>query len=316
MRKEGNWALISKPPDGAITAARPSGRALSPLGRLRKRTAGLSPVERAAAHAALILLCIPALLPLLWMVATSLKGDSQIFTASFNLAALLPSPPRWRNYADAVSSIPFVTYLKNTLLLCAVSVVGSVSSSAVAAYGFGKLEFPGKNFLFLLMISTMALPAQVTMVPVFAMFRWLHWYGTYLPLMVPAFFGAPFYIFLLTQFYRNLPTELAEAARIDGASDWRIFWQIMMPLSRPALVTCALFQFMGTWNDFFGPLLYINNPDRYTLAYGLQQFLSLHGSEWSRLMAASTLFVLPIIVLFFFAQKTFIQGIAATGGKN
>ena len=212
--------------------------------------------------------------------------------------------------------IPFVTYLKNTLFLCLVTVLGAVYSSAIVAYGFARIEFRGKQPLFLLMIATMVLPGQVTMIPVFALFRWLGWYGTYLPLTVPAFFGSPFYIFLLTQFYRTLPEELSEAARVDGAGEWRIFRQILLPLSKPALATCALFQFLGTWNDFFGPLLYINDASRYTLAYGLQQFLSIHGGEWAQLMAASTLFTLPVIVLFFFAQRTFIQGIATTGVKS
>ena len=287
---------------------------------LLKRSTGVSSSltlqQRFGAHLILILLCVPALLPFLWMVATSLKGDTQIFSTTLTWSTLFPYPLHWSNYSGALEAIPFVVYLKNTLLLCLVTVVGTTFSSAVVAYGFGKMEFPAKGVLFLLMISTMALPAQVTMVPVFALFRWLHWYGTYLPLMVPSFFGTPFYIFLLTQFYRNLPTTLAEAARIDGAGEWTIFWRIMLPLSKPALITCALFQFMATWNDFFGPLLYINDPSKYTLAYGLQQFLSVHGSEWARLMAASTLFVLPIILLFFLAQKTFIQGVATTGGKN
>ncbi len=282
----------------------------------RKALTGLTGPQRVAAHAALIALCIPALIPLLWMLATSLKTDTQVFATGSSLASLLPHPIQWANYSGAVHEVPFGVYLKNTLLLCVVTVAGSVISSAIVAYGFAKMEFKGKAALFLLMISTMALPQQVTMVPVFSLFRWLHWYGTYAPLMVPAFFGAPFYIFLLTQFYRNLPGDLAEAARIDGAGEWRIFLQVMLPLSKPALVTCALFQFLGTWNDFFGPLLYINNPARYTLAYGLQQFVSIHGAEWTRLMAASTLFVLPIIILFFLAQKTFIQGVATTGGKN
>jgi len=195
-------------------------------------------------------------------------------------------------------------------------VLAAVFSSAVVAYGFARLEFRGKNALFLLMISTMALPGQVTMIPVFALFRRLGWYGTYLPLTVPAFFGTPFFIFLLTQFYRTLPGELAEAARVDGAGEWLIFRRLILPLSKPALATVALFQFLGTWNDFFGPLLYINDPMRYTLAYGLQQFTSSHSSEWAQLMAAATLFTVPIILLFFFAQRVFIQGIATTGGKN
>ena len=220
------------------------------------------------------------------------------------------------NYPKALAAVPFGVYFKNTLFLCACTVIGAVSSSSLAAYGFAKMEFKGKGALFILMISTIALPAQVTMVPVFGLFRALHWFGTYLPLIVPAFCGAPFYIFLLTQFYRKLPDELAEAARLDGASEWMIYWKVMLPLSRPALAACALFQFLATWNDFSGPLIYINDPQRYTLAYGLQQLVSTHGSEWASLMADSAIFILPIVVLFFFTQKLFVQGIATTGGKN
>ncbi|BDI32068.1 sugar ABC transporter permease [Capsulimonas corticalis] len=288
------------------------------VARGRRRLTGLSTGQKIAAHAVLLLLCLPALLPLFWMVSTSLKGDTQIFahSASNTLSSLLPHPAVWSNYPKALSAVPFGIYFQNTLFLCACTVIGAVLSSSLVAYGFAKMEFKGKAFLFILMISTIALPAQVTMVPVFGLFRALHWYGTYLPLIVPAFCGAPFYIFLLTQFYRKLPDELAEAARLDGASEWQIYWKVMLPLSRPALATCALFQFLGTWNDFLGPLIYINDPNRYTLAYGLQQLLSTHGGEWASLMADSTIFVLPIIVLFFFTQKLFVQGIATTGGKN
>jgi multiple sugar transport system permease protein len=282
----------------------------------------MRPFQRGAALAALIALSVPAALPLAWMVSTSLKSEAQIFATGgksappVSLASLIPRPPRWENYPAALAAVPFGTYLRNTLWLCLVNVVGAVFSSAVVAYGFARLEFRGKNALFLLMIATMALPGQVTMIPVFAMYRAFGWYGTYLPLTVRDFFGAPFYIFLLTQFYRTLPGELAEAARIDGANEWRIFTRMLLPLSRPALATCALFQFLGTWNDFLGPLIYINDPARYTLAYGLQQFLSSHGSQWAQLMAASTLFTAPIILLFFVAQRTFIQGIATTGGTG
>ena len=270
-------------------------------------------------HIALIMLAVPALLPLIWMVATSLKADTQIFgseTAGVTMKTIVPHPFVWKNYPEALHAIPMVMYLRNTLKLCLFNVVGAVLSSAMVAYGFARLEFKGKDVLFMVMIATMALPAQVTMIPVFVVFRWLGWYGTYLPLTVPAFFGNPFFIFLLTQFYKTLPGDLSEAARMDGANEWTIFARVMLPLARPALTTCALFQFLWVWNDFFGPLLYINDVHKYTLAYGLQQFLSNHGAEWSRLMAASTLFIMPILILFFFAQRSFIEGIATTGGKN
>jgi len=167
----------------------------------------------------------------------------------------------------------------------------------------------------MVMISTMALPGQVTMIPVFTLFRELGLYGTFLPLIIPSLFGNAFFIFLLRQFFRTIPEELAEAARVDGASEWTIFTRVMLPLAKPALATCALFQFLHTWNDFFGPLLYIDNPDRYTLAYGLQQFMSSYGGKWAQLMAGASIFTVPIILLFFFAQKTFIQGISTTGSK-
>ncbi len=229
---------------------------------------------------------------------------------------MVPRPLRWENYVDATNAVPIGTPLRNTLYLCSTNVVGAVVSSAVVAYGFARMRFRGRELLFVLMIGTMALPAQVTMIPVFALFRWLGWYGTYLPLIVPAFFGSAFYVFLLRQFFQTIPEELTEAARIDGASEWRIFWQIMLPLAKPALATCALFEFMSTWNDYLGPLLYINDPQRYTLAYGLEQFMSSYGGRWAQLMAGTTLFTVPVVVLFFLAQRTFIQGIATTGGKS
>jgi multiple sugar transport system permease protein len=280
----------------------------------------MSKALKFATHAALVLLAIPAALPLLWMFSTSLKADDQVYAGTsgggFNLGSLIPHPAVWANYPKALSTVPFDMYLRNTLTLCAICVLGAVLSSACVAYGFARIDFRGRGPLFAVLIATMALPGQVTMIPVFELFRSLGWYGSYLPLVVPAFFGAPFYIFLLTQFFKTLPEEVAESARLDGAGEFRIFSQIVLPLAKPALATCALFQFLGTWNDFMGPLIYVNDPSKYTLAYGLQQFMSAYGGQWTQLMAASIVFTLPIIVLFFFAQKTFIQGIATTGGKN
>ncbi|RYG48764.1 carbohydrate ABC transporter permease [bacterium] len=283
----------------------------------RREPFALSGWQKLAVYAVLLALCVPAALPFVWMVSTSLKPTDQIFAGdgSITLASFIPKTVEWGNYPKAMSTVPFATYLQNTLALCAITVFGAVLSSATVAYGFARIPFKGSKTLFVIMISTMALPGQVTMVPVFALFRYLGWYGTYLPLTVPAFFGAPFYIFLLTQFFRSLPEEMAESARVDGAGEWTIFTRLVLPLSKSALATCALFQFLGTWNDFFGPLLYINEPNQYTLGYGLQQFLSSYGSKWAELMAASTIFTLPIVVLFFLAQKTFIRGISTTGGK-
>lgn len=288
----------------------------------------LSRPRRVLTHVVLILLCLPFALPLVWMVTTSLKTENQIRTVKGDRSVgevardILPQPVdspaewKWDNYPEALQAVPFGTYLQNTLLLCVLNVIGSVFSSAVVAYGFARLEFPGRDALFVIMIATMALPAQVTMVPIFAMFRALGWYGTLAPLFVRSFFGNPFFVFLLRQFFRTIPNDLTEAARIDGAGEWKIFWKVMLPLARPALAVVALFQFLRTWNDFFGPLLYINDPQRYTLAYGLQQFVSSYDTKWALLMAASCVFTIPIVILFFLAQKTFIQGIATTGGKG
>lgn len=277
--------------------------------------------QKVLVYTTLILLSIPPLLPLFWMVSTSLKDEPQIYTNSgtsasaFSLVGMIPKPFVWHNYPDALQQMPFFVYLRNTLVLCLVTVVGSVASSAIVAYGFGRIRFKFSGFWFGLMLATMALPGQVTMIPVFTMFRALGWYGTYLPLVVPAFFGSPFFIFLLTQFFKTLPSEFAESAKVDGANEWTIFIRLILPLSKPALATCALFSFLGAWNDFLGPLLYLSDPSKYTLAYGLQQFVSNHYVAWMQLMAASVMFIIPIVLLFFFAQKTFIQGIATTGGK-
>lgn len=280
----------------------------------------MSKLSRLFTHLVLIALSLLAAMPLIWMLSTSLKADDQVYKGAngtnFELSSLIPNPPVWDNYPKALNAVPFDLYVQNTLLLCAVTVLGAVLSSSIVAYGFARLNFKLSKPLFGMLIATMALPGQVTMIPVFELFRKMGWYGTYLPLMVPAFFGAPFFIFLLTQFFKTLPEELAESARLDGASEFRIFWRIVLPLAKPALATCALFQFLGTWNDFMGPLIYINDPSKYTLAYGLQQFMSAFGGQWTQLMAAAIVFTLPIIVLFFFAQRTFIQGIATTGGKN
>lgn len=281
-----------------------------------------SRTQRIATHAVLITLCIPFLLPLFWMVSTSLKTNEEIFpqadeaTVTLTASSLLPEKPQWENYRDALETGPFILYLRNTLLLCALNVGGAVFSSALVAYGFARLRFPGKEFLFILLISTMALPRQVTMIPTFALFKALGWYGTMLPLIVPAFFANPFYVFLLRQFFQTIPVNLSEAATLDGAGEFRVFWRIILPLAKPALATCAMFQFLATWNDFFGPLLYISDPSNYTIAYGLQQFMGNHDSEWTQLMAAATLFTLPIVILFFRAQKVFIRGISTTGATG
>jgi multiple sugar transport system permease protein len=288
-----------------------------PPARARSR-----PSHRWLVHVVLIAICALAILPFLWMLSTSLK----------TLQATLEYPPRWwptpiqwHNYADVFrhGKANFLLWTRNTLVIAVLGVAGTTLSSALVAYGFAKLRFVGRRALFAVMLSTMMLPFPVTMVSLFTIFRWLgdhtgtEWLGTFKPLWVPAWFGSAFNIFLLRQFFMTIPAELSEAARIDGCSDLGIFWRIILPLSRPALAVVALFAFMGIWNDFLGPLVYLQRPEQFTLALGLQNFQSKSGgTSWHLLMAASTLVVLPVIVLFFLAQRTFIEGIATTGTKG
>ena len=226
--------------------------------------------------------------------------------------------PRWRNFSDAIRAMGrFPRYLRNTLVLCFLTVCGTLLSSSLAAYGFSRIDWRGRNKLFVVCLSTMMIPFPVLMVPLYAMYKSLGWIGTLRPLWVGSFFAAAFNVFLLRQFFMTIPRDLSEAARIDGCSEWRIFWQIVLPLSKPALMVVGLFQFMYTWNDFLGPLIYLTDQRDFTLALGLQFFQSQHGgTEWHYLMAASSLVVLPIVVLFFVTQKTFIEGISMTGLKG
>ncbi|MDD2237310.1 MAG: carbohydrate ABC transporter permease [Kiritimatiellae bacterium] len=226
--------------------------------------------------------------------------------------------PRWENFILSIRAMKhFGLYLRNTLLLCLLTVLGTVCSSALAAYGFSRVDWRGRDKVFLLALATMMIPFPVVMVPLYCMFKWLGWIGTLRPLWVGSFFAGAFNVFLLRQFFRGIPKDLSEAARIDGCSEFRIFWQIILPLCRPALMVVGLFQFMATWNDFLAPLIYLTDQNDYTLALGLQFYQSQHGgTEWNYLMAASTLVALPIIVLFFFTQRSFIEGISMSGLKG
>lgn len=278
-------------------------------GRERGEVRWLRPL---LSHVALIAIGMFFALPFYWLASTALKTDAQIFRIP---PVWIPHPAVWENFPKALRYIPFGLYTWNTLKICVLTMVGTVLSCSMVAYSLAKVPWRGRAWIFYSLLATMILPGQVTMIPTFTIFKWLHWIGTPLPLIVPAFFGSAFNIFLLRQFFLTIPAELSDAARLDGCSDWTIFWRIVLPLSKPALATVALFTFIGNWNDFLGPLLYLNDDHSYTLSLGLQRFVSQHGAEWAMLMAASTVMTLPIIVLFFFAQRTFIQGISTTGGK-
>ncbi len=274
----------------------------------------LSLIGKVIVYGLLVFCAFVFVLPFVWMLVTSLKP--------LNETMIMPPewiPSRWafENYPEAVAAMGnFWLYGGNTLLLCLLAVVGTVFSSSLAAYGFSRLEWKGRDALFMLCIATMMIPFPVIMVPLFSLFRELGFIGSFKPLWVPFFFGNAFNIFLLRQFFKRIPNDLTEAARIDGCSEFRIFWQIILPMSKPALLVVALFTFINVWNDFLGPLIYLTDQSQFTLSLGLQVFQSQQGgTEWHYLMAASTLVILPLVFLFFFTQKTFVQGIATTGGK-
>jgi ABC-type glycerol-3-phosphate transport system permease component len=224
--------------------------------------------------------------------------------------------PTFRHYINGVEGFHFSLFLQNTLFIAVFTVLGTVLSSSWVAFGFSVIEWRGRDKLFYLMLGTMMLPPQVTMIPVFLIFKSLGWCNTYLPLIVSAFLGNAFFIFLLRQFFLTIPKDLIDAARVDGCSTFRIYWQIVLPLSIPALATVALFTFMWSWNDFMGPLIYVVDETKYTLSLGLAMFKGRYASRYGEMMAVSVLLTLPIIVLFFFTQKTFIQGIKTSGMKG
>lgn len=284
--------------------------------RRNRRTRALRGLRRAVVYLGVAVVVAIFLIPFVWMIVTSLKSPDDL---TAHPLSWLPAGAYLQNYGDALSIVPFMQYLGNTMLICVPNVAGTVLSCSLAAYSLARVRWPGRMISFGLVLSTMMLPYPVTIIPLYLVFRHLGWIdiaGGYLPLTVPAFFGAPFFIFLLRQFFASIPTELSEAARVDGASDLRIYAQIMLPLSRPALATTALLTFLYTYTDFLNPLIYISNPDRFTLSLGLLGYFSQHGASWGPLMAASAMFTVPTAVLFLAAQRIFIQGIATTGLKG
>jgi multiple sugar transport system permease protein len=269
----------------------------------------------------LLVLGASYLMPFYWMLSSALKNENQVFVAP---PVMAPFPPRWLNFLESWNTLPFSLYLFNTLVKYALPITfGTVLSSAIVAYGFARIKWRYRNIFFAVCLSTMMVPFQVTMVPLFVIFRKMGWINTYLPLVVPAFFGNPYFIFMLRQFFKSIPEELSDAARIDGATELGILFSIILPLSRPALAVTSLFAFMGAWNDYLGPLIYLQKPEAYTLAVGIQYLRNTmttrttHSAlSYPYLMAVSAVVTLPIVVLFFFAQRTFIEGITLTGLKG
>jgi multiple sugar transport system permease protein len=262
---------------------------------------------------ALIVLLVGAIafvFPLVWMFSTSLKSEAEVFALP---PVWIPAKLMFTNYPESLTYFPFFLYLRNTLIITVPSVVFNLVSSAMVAYGFSRVRWPGRDALFNVVLATLLIPTWTTLIPLYVIFARIHWVGTFLPLIIPNIFGGPFYIFLLRQFFLRQPQELVDAARIDGCSHIGVFARIVLPLSRPALAVVALFSFMDNWKDFFNPLIYLNDESLYTLSIGLYSFQSQHLTQWTLLMAASLLIAAPMIVLFFLTQRTFVEGITFTG---
>ncbi|RIK45083.1 MAG: sugar ABC transporter ATP-binding protein [Chloroflexi bacterium] len=262
-------------------------------------------------HLVLIFFGILLIAPLVWLVSTSLKEPGAIFVLP---PRWIPNPVRWQNYPEALTAQPFLRFFLNTLNITFFATLGTVVTASMAAYGFARLRFPLRSFWFGVVISTLMLPSIVTLIPTFILFRWLRWIDTFYPLIVPYWFGGgAFFIFLLRQFFLTVPLELDEAARIDGASNYRIYWQIILPLAKPALATVIIFSIINHWNEFVLPLIYLHSTDKWTMAIGLQGFSDLYSTQWHWLMAASTVMVAPLIILFFSAQRYYLEGIHMSG---
>lgn len=290
-----------------VTATTPAGRRQG-IGLL------LHGAGRALLYAAIVGFTILFMAPFAWLISNSLKDAAHAFDERW-----IPEPVAWQNYVRIFEEVPLLLMARNSITVTALGVIAVVISSSMIAYGLARLRFPGSNLVFIAVLGTMLLPGAVTMVPVYLIWKNLGLVNTLFPLWLGNLFGSSFYIFMLRQFFLNIPQDLVEAARVDGASYYRIYWQIMLPLVRPALLTVAIFEFQAKWNDFMGPLIYIQRSELRTLPLGLQLFVQQQGFgqfRWELLFAASVLVTLPMIILFFLAQRHFIQGIATTGLKG
>ncbi len=273
------------------------------------------PVAQVLRYVALTFLAFLFVTPLIWMFSTSFKTTSQAYRFP---PEFIPSPLIFDSYTNLwTGSIPFNEFYLNTTVIVIFSEIGTLFSCTLAAYAFARLHWIGRNVWFGVLLATMMLPFQVIMIPVYIIFRQLGWLDSWLPLIVPTFLGNPFYIFLLRQFFLGLPRDLEDAARVDGAGSLRILWQIFIPLSKPVLLTVVMFTFVGAWNDFLGPLLYLTSIDKMTVSVGLSMFIGRAGAtNWPNMMAGATLALLPILVMFLLFQKYFVKGIALTGLKG
>jgi multiple sugar transport system permease protein len=264
-------------------------------------------------YLALAIFTLILFMPFIWMVSLSLKTLPQVGQYPPNL---IPNPVAWENYYQAlVVQQPFLLYLRNTGIIAVLVIIGEILSSTFIAYGFAKLRFPGRDLLFTILLATLMIPFVVKLVPLFVQFRKLDWINTFLPLVVPSFFGTPFSIFLMRQFFMTIPNELNEAARIDGANELRIWWQIYLPLSKPAVAVVAIFAFQNVWNDFLGPLVYLQRQEVKTVTLGLYSLIGMF-IEYNTVMAGAVAIIIPMVIVFLLFQRFFIKGIAVTGIKG
>lgn len=301
------------PTGGAVGRSEPG---LRSVGRSRRRrlSRNVKRVSRGAvAHGALMAVGVIFFLPVLWLLSSSLKTARQIFVFP---PQWVPRSWVWHNFIEVFRQVPFLRYGLNTLVISGSVVVGTVFSCSLVAYAFSRLRWRGREAVFMSVLATMMLPFQVTMIPLYLLFHRFGWVGTFWPLIVPAFFGNPFFIFLLRQFFRTISWDISDAAKTDGCSELGIWWRIVLPLSKPALATTALLSFIWTYTDYLGPLIYLTRPSTYTLSLGLANFQGMDQSEWNLLMAASVWTLLPTVLLYFGAQKTFIAGIQTAGIKG
>ena len=269
--------------------------------------------KRVVVYILLILISVVNIFPFFWMVRSSLMTKSEIFAQPM---LWMPKAVQFGNYGEALVAVPFLQYFLNSIFVVAMVILGKLLSSSLIAYGFARIDFKGKNIWFALMIATMMIPWSVLLIPQFMIWTKLNMYNTYLPLIMPSFFLDAFYVFLLRQFFQTLPKDYDDAAVIDGATQLQIYAKIILPLSKPALMTVCVFAFMNTWNDFIGPLIYLKDQSKYTVSLGLQQFIGQYTTEWHLMMAAATVAIVPMLIIFFFAQRFFIEGITFSGIKG
>jgi multiple sugar transport system permease protein len=276
-----------------------------------------TPFSRVIIYLVLIIGVVPTILPFVWLVRSALMDNNQMFIAP---PEWIPSPFAWDNFSGAMTAQPFARYFLNTMILEFFTVVGTLVTCSIAAFSFSRLRWRGRNVIFGILLSGLMLPQAVLLVPTFLMWDALSAINTYYPLVVPAWFGGAaggiFNVFLLRQFFLTIPYEIDEAAYVDGASPWQVFWRIIVPNSKPALMVVGIFTFIRTWNEFLDPLIYLNDDDLYPLALGLASFQGVYNAQWGYLMAAATVTIAPIILLFFFAQRYLIEGVTLTGVKG